>query len=266
MSWLMLRLDIVGLIMIPSPTILQELTFTYSRSARSLFDLKPVIYDTDWFSGEEAAGNRDIYFMYREGYRSKADHDVMKAHRIRFDITQIPPGRLGAEYVKTMGHYHPKTSETPGSLSYPEVYQVIAGRATYLMQKQDMSAFFVIDAKAGDVVLIPPGFGHVTINASDEELLMSNWVSDTFRSDYGTILENHGFAYYLTEEGFVPNAFYARPRMPFPEISFMKPSDHPEFGLFCGTDMYDLIRTPEMLSFLQFPENFFRTPAGQRSF
>lgn len=243
--------------MFADPNILRELTFAHGMSARSLFDLEPVLFDREWFSDEEKKGDRDIYFMYREGFLSPEDHAVMKAHGIRFDITRIPAGHLGAEYIKTMGHYHPKTDGGTGRLSYPEVYQVISGSAVYLMQKRDLSELIVIEARAGDVVLIPPEFGHVTINASDEELLMSNWVADTFASDYGTILENRGFAYYLTKTGLAANPLYKQGDAPLPRVSFMTPGDHPEFGLFCGEDMYGLIRTPEKLAFLRTPELFF---------
>ena len=243
--------------MTADPKILQEMTFAHGVSARSLFDLEPVLFDRAWFSGEREKGDRDVYFMYREGFLSPGDHEVMRSNGIRFDITRIPAGCLGAEYVKTMGHYHPKTDGGTGRLSYPEVYQVISGNAVYLMQKRDMSEIIVIEARAGDVVLIPPEFGHVTINASDEELLMSNWVADTFASDYGTILENRGFAYYLTKTGLAANPLYKKSGTPLPRVSFMTPGDHPGFGLFCGEDMYGLIRTPEKLAFLRAPELFF---------
>ena len=40
---------------------------------------------------------------------------------------------LGLEYTKTVGHYHP---QIPGTdISYPEIYQVLEGSATYLLQK-----------------------------------------------------------------------------------------------------------------------------------
>ncbi|MBO4302087.1 glucose-6-phosphate isomerase [Methanosarcinaceae archaeon] len=241
-----------------SPSVPEELQFAFKPSVRTLFDLEPVIFDSDWYSDEKEKGNRDIYFMYREGFRSGEDHDIMKENKIRFDITQIPAGFLGVEYVKTMGHYHPKV---PGCrYSYPEVYQVISGHATYLLQKRDLSGVIVIEASEGDVVLIPPEFGHVTINASREELVMSNWVAE-FSSDYETVLEKHGFAYYVTKDGFVPNPHYSDRETDsagkLPPISFMTPSDHPEFGLFCGKDMYDLIREPEKLDFLQHPDLYF---------
>ena len=46
---------------------------------------------------------------------------------------------LGSEYVKTVGHYHPPVPGT--DVSYPEIYQVLDGSATYLLQKVESYNF-----------------------------------------------------------------------------------------------------------------------------
>ncbi len=76
---------------------------------------------------------------------------------IRFDITVIPPGAVGGEYVTAKGHYHPAS---PAGIGYPELYQVLAGEAHYLLQRKDLRDIVVVIAKAGEFVLIPPGYGH----------------------------------------------------------------------------------------------------------
>ena len=51
----------------------------------------------------------------------------------------------------------------------------------------------IVKATKGDLVLIPPGYGHVTINPSrDEILMMANLVSTAFVSEY---------AFYETRQG-----------------------------------------------------------------
>ncbi|WP_301664617.1 glucose-6-phosphate isomerase family protein [Methanoculleus frigidifontis] len=90
---------------------------------------------------------------------------------VRFDITVIPPGAVGGEYVKTKGHYHPLT---PAGIGYPELYQVLAGEAHYLLQRKNLRDVVVVTAKAGEFVLIPPGYGHVTVNPGKENLVMAN--------------------------------------------------------------------------------------------
>ncbi|WNY26527.1 glucose-6-phosphate isomerase family protein [Methanolapillus ohkumae] len=225
---------------------------------RRLYDMSDVLMDQIWLKSQP---DRVLYDMYREVHLSGKDLTQMKTHVLRYDITVIPPGMLGPEYIKTAGHYHPPVSHLScaDAPSYPEVYQVIHGTATYLLQKRDLSEFIVIEAKEGDVVLIPPDFGHVTVNTSLEKLTMANWVSDAFESEYEPIREKAGLLYYLTEDGFCKNKNYEQ----FPEIAVKKPKSYPEFELFSGVDMYGLACDLDKLEFLRHPEKFmdaFRRP------
>ena len=97
-----------------------------------------------------------IYYMYRDLARSDGDRRWMTDQHVRYDITRIPPGLFCNEFVKTKGHYHP---ESPSGVPYPEVYEVMSGRAHYLLQRPDFSDAALIEAGAGTVVLIPPGYG-----------------------------------------------------------------------------------------------------------
>ena len=61
----------------------------------------------------------------------------------------------------------------------------------------------VIYASAGDKVLVPPDYGHVTVNRSNKTLKMSNFVARSFSSIYAPFKEMGGAAYFCTTEGFV---------------------------------------------------------------
>ena len=217
---------------------------------RMLHDMKEVIYDREWFASVE---DFELYYMYRHLSTSDADLDLMNRSHLRYDITVIPPHMLGCEYVKTAGHYHPNV---PGqNVSYPEVYQVLEGRATYLLQKhvgKDVTDVVVINARPGDIALIPPDYGHVTINASDEPLKMANWVCCDFASSYAPFRDMEGGVYYFLDTGFIKNPHYGN----VPQIRYIYPADVPEFGLKCGEDMYGLIDDVEMLRFLKEPQDF----------
>ena len=112
-------------------------------------------------------------------------------------MTVIRAGRIGREYIKTAGHYHPLKEGT--DTSYPEVYEVLSGRAHYLLQTEpgeDGVEALLIEAFPGDKVLIPPGYGHITINPGNVPLIMSNWVAAGFASVYGPVRELGGGAYF----------------------------------------------------------------------
>lgn len=171
-------------------SILEFGTNRVKPQVRWLFDMKDVIYDREWLSSGK---NIELYYMYRELSLSKNDALTMKEHGLRYDITIIPPRMLGCEFVKTAGHYHPIVPGT--NTTFPEIYEVLNGEAHYLLQKpgdDGIEDVILIKAGEGDKVIIPPGYGHLTINASNNELKMANWVARDFESIYAPIKEKGG--------------------------------------------------------------------------
>ncbi len=151
-----------------------------------------------WARGRCTAHGR-IYSMYRDLAESPADRWWLTTNGLRYDITIIPPRVICGEYVKTKGHFHPKNRAGYG---YPEIYTVLDGHAHYLIQREDGSDAVLVDARAGDVVVVPPGYGHVTINPSaDEVLCMANIVSSRFSSNYAKYVGGHGAMYYEMADG-----------------------------------------------------------------
>ena len=60
------------------------------------------------------------------------------------------------------------------------------------MQQPDNDSIkdvILVKAQQGDKVIIPPGYGHLTINASNKVLKMANWVARDFESIYSPIKE-----------------------------------------------------------------------------
>jgi glucose-6-phosphate isomerase len=188
-----------------------------------------------------------LYFMYRDAAENEADREWLKNHDLRFDITVIPPATLCGEYVKTKGHYHPASPEGP---AYPELYQVLAGTAHYLFQDRDLADVVVIRAGEGDAVLVPPGYGHVTINPGNGELVMANLVSTRFSSEYGFFEEYRGAAYYELEGGeWVANPRYSNP----PPLRFMEPAEIPALCIKHKRSIYGLVGDYSCLFYLNTP-------------
>ena len=228
---------------------------------RKLHDMEDVLFDKEWFERTEAR-NKEMYYMFRDLSKNDADFEVIKTNHLRYDITVIPPGMLGSEYTKTLGHYHP---QVPGTdVSYPEIYQVLEGSATYLLQKVEhenedvVLDVAVITAEKGDLILIPPGYGHVTINASERTLEMANWVCRDFSSIYEPIKRLCGASYFLLKDGFAKNPLYKD----VPPIRYLKPLAHNDFGLSSRENMYELVHNIEKLKFLTSPQDFLRFLTG----
>ncbi|MHC1631495.1 MAG: glucose-6-phosphate isomerase family protein [Methanotrichaceae archaeon] len=221
---------------------------------RYLYDMKDVLYDQKWAKNAE---NVELYYMYRDLYLSRKDRDLLMEQGLRYDITIIPPGMLGLEYVKTAGHYHP---DVPGcDTTYPEVYEVLEGEAVYLLQSLDSSDVVAINAVAGDKVLIPPGYGHITINRSNKKLKMANFVCRDFSSIYEPIKRMRGGSYYLTSDGFVKNEHYPQ-ASPLREIVV---PDAKDLGLVRGREMYPLLRDKGKLDYLVHPQDHMEVFEGR---
>lgn len=231
-------------------TILDLLSKGIKPGIRMLFDMKNVIYDRKWL---ESAKNIELYYMYREMSLSKNDALLIKEHGLRYDITVIPPLMLGCEFVKTAGHYHPFVPGT--NVTYPEIYEVLGGEANYVLQKpsgKGVEDVVLIKAGPGDKVLIPPGYGHLTINSSNKELKMANWVARDFESMYRPIEEKGGGAYFILDKGLVKNPKYES----VPDIRILKPANLKEIGLQKNKEMYGLVRDLKKLEFLTKPEEY----------
>ncbi len=229
---------------------MNELEFggkTMEPDVRMLHDMDEVLYDKEWAEGAE---NLELYYMYRDLSLSRRDRDLFLEQGIRYDITVIPPLMLGREYVKTAGHYHPPV---PGeTITYPEVYEVLEGEATYLLQREDLSDVVVVRARGGDKVVVPPGYGHITINESNKRLKMANFVARGFSSDYGPIRERGGGAYFLIEEGWIENP-RCEEAAPLREIEVPKAR---ALGLSRNREIYAIGRELGKLDWLIRPQDY----------
>ncbi|HEX3002393.1 MAG TPA: glucose-6-phosphate isomerase family protein [Methanoregula sp.] len=215
-------------------------------SVRTAEELRDVLASPD------CACKGPAYYMYRDVARSAGDRAWMKSRKIRFDITVIPPRTLCGEYIKTKGHYHP---DDPSGTGYPEIYEVLAGEAHYLIQTSDCSDIVLIAARAGDVVVVPSGYGHVTINPSKRSMLeMANIVSSAFVSDYRGYESMHGAAYYEMETGgLIKNNAYPQ----HTNLRIVQARRITEISDTLTDPLYQLIqnRAP-VLDFLNYPEKY----------
>ncbi len=223
-------------------------------------DMLDVLLDPD------AAGPEELYDMYRDVKRS-GDEEKIKKSRLRYDITVIKAGLIGREFIKTAGHYHPEKKGT--GVTYPEIYEVIHGTAHYLLQElipgeDQVRQVAILEAPAGSRVLMPPNYGHVTINPGKEPLVMANWVAEGFASDYAPIKEKKGGAYYQVisageDTEFVPNPLY----QPLPPLMAWKAVEAPELNLYADKPFYQaFLENAAGFAYLEEPEKYKKETAA----
>ncbi|HOO97624.1 MAG TPA: glucose-6-phosphate isomerase family protein [Caldisericia bacterium] len=194
-------------------------------------------------------GDRVLYKMWRDVHLPEHE-ELIRNSKLRYDIVLICSGQVGREYIKTIGHYHPKADEDE---AYPEIYEVLHGEGVLLLQDENIADAIAVPVKAGNQVFIPPGYGHISINTGDECLVFSNILSDYFTSVYGVMEKNCGGVYYLTKsEGgpeWIENPNYQK----HPTLRTLGPGQMPMIVGLSGPLYTNLIEDPFRFACLKNP-------------
>jgi glucose-6-phosphate isomerase len=204
---------------------------------------------------EKSAEEQELYWMYRY-FEATDDADKFEAAQVEYDITVIKNGTVGPEMIKTAGHYH---AYVPGTeMTYPEVYEVIDGEIDYLLQtKPDPEGnvdVVVVSAKKGDKVVVPPNFGHISVNVGNEFCVSSNLQKRDLPAgaDYESFKVNNGGALYRTANGWENNLNYN-----VRSLKKVAPREKHEWGLSKDKPLYtSFIENPDNFKFLTEPQNF----------
>ncbi len=227
---------------------------TLEPDVRTVHQMRPV------FSGAvNLMDSQGLYSMYREACKL-SDQNVFEKRSLRYDITVVPPVMLGDEFNKTLGHYHPDSVRPP--LSYPELYEVLHGTAHYLLQKRkttpvgtlEIERCFLVETRAGEKALMPPDYGHVTINAGKEAVVMDNIVERTFKSVYEPYVKRHGAAYYLVRQD---GKAVEKPNSHFKDLPKLERIRAPAFNRMIRAELADFLDGGYNYElFLKHPDSF----------
>ena len=184
-------------------------------SQRTIEEMKPVVMDPESIKNGGAA------------YTVRRNLEILSG-KIRYDKTFLSPKKLGNEFMKTFGHYHKDNA--------PELYEVLEGRAYFLLQKYgsnkvaEIKEAYIVEANAGEKAIMPPRYGHLSINIGEQDLILGNWIGLT-DYDYTTFAKLRGGCYYILDKNskieFEKNKNYKS----VPELKKLKLKDIPEFGI-----------------------------------
>jgi glucose-6-phosphate isomerase, archaeal len=226
--------------------------------ARLLDELTQVYLDTAACRGEEVA-----YWMYN-GIYTKSDQARLSQAHIRYEFTLFPDKRIGHEFIKSHGHLH--KPEPHSGIDYPEICEVLVGTAHFFFQTLDpvgpsSTEAFYVEVRAGEKIIIPPGYDHLTINPGPGILLFSDVVALGCGGIYQRYKQSGGAAYLEIEQAgaaqFIPNPKY----ISLPPLRKAVPRQFPDLDLVTGRPLYTafLERGGENWPFLWKPELFKQT-------
>jgi glucose-6-phosphate isomerase len=179
-------------------------------AVRRLADMRDVL--------AEPVGRRGRHTEYRmlNGVRRAEDRELDELS-LRYELTAMRGRPNGWEAAKTLGHVH---VSPPGSTAgYPEVVEVLHGEAGFLIQDLSLAddgprsrRAWLVRARAGDWVVLPPHLAHVTIDLGAGPLVFSDVIDRGARGLYGGVAAAHGFGWYVAADGGLrPNPRYTDP-------------------------------------------------------
>lgn len=145
--------------------------------------------------------DRTIYW-YSAGLSYAADKERWAKANIIYGIVFFYPGCFDHEYVKSSGQFHPPSGPTQSAT--PEIYTVLSGTGYFLLQKArppycEVTDAVLVHVEAGESFIVPPDYGHLQINPSDEPLIFSYVVMDGMQGVYEPYQRTQGAMYYVLD-------------------------------------------------------------------
>lgn len=216
-----------------------------------------------YFQNTDSKSPEILYLMHR-GIILKNNFKIFNKNGLRYDITIIFPGTIGSEFVRTIGHFH--EIQQKSNLGYPEIYEVLNGKALFLLQNKN-NEVYLVEAKTGQKVIVPPGFGHITINPTKNFLAIANIFSNTAKSIYNHYKKHKGGAYYIKKINnnliIEKNPLYKR----VGKLKIVTPKEIGKLKINFKKPLYkSFIENPKNFEFLNNPQKFKKTISTKNLF
>lgn len=189
-------------------------------------------------SDPKAQGPEIVYSVAMDVGKEQDRADLLRRNLL-YGAMIYARGMVGIEPVRSQGHVH-SVSLSCGS-STPEVYEIWSGEAIIFMQERvedDPGQCCAVYAGEGDVVIVPEGWAHCTVNADPaREMTFGAWCVRDYGFDYVGVRKHHGVAFFpQIQEGRLEWA--ANPTYANAELRKMKAPDYSAIGLRQGVPIY----------------------------
>jgi len=176
----------------------QPFTFFLNQAAARIEDATPItrrlsslrgqFLDQPAFDALSAQDDPELYKVY-----AVDRPDVVG--ELSSGLTILHPGKVGAEYYMTKGHFH-------AVLETGEVYYCLSGNGRMVMETPE-GDWHVAEMTPGAVVYVPPRWAHRSVNVGADDLVFF-WVYPANAGhDYGSI-ERQGFRKLVVEQEGAP--------------------------------------------------------------
>lgn len=212
-------------------------TFGPPIEKRYLDDIRKTLKDP------KSAGPDVVYSIAMDiGYLE--DQEELVKRNLLYGACIYAKGKIGEEPVRSQGHIH-AVSASCGS-STPEMYEIWSGEACIFMQesgKRDAKSAYAVHCRAGDKVIVPPGYAHYTVNACpDDYMSFGAWCVRDFGFDYKDVRANKGLMYFPVITGNKQIQFIHNRNYDNGKLLIKEPEVYHYFGLDSNKTIYELYR------------------------
>lgn len=205
------------------------------------------------------------YDTYRAIARP-CDRELFERELISYDITVIAPGAVAGEPKKTSGHYHGWNEARTNT--YGEVYEVLLGTALFMLQRSDdfeenpegarVRDCVAVTVESGQTLVVPPNYGHCSINAGEGPLVFSNLAYVPCPVLYDSVKAHHGMAYYALRDERGQLELVANDRYrDLPAIRRATVHECPELGIEFSRGAYEsFVSHSDRFDYLPHPDEY----------
>lgn len=225
--------------------------FGPSPEIRHLDDIRGSLSDPD------SDGPEELYCIAMDVGKDIDKEDIV-SRNLLFGVVTYVKGTIGKEPVRSQGHIH-AISRSCGC-STPEVYEIWEGEAIIYMQesgKDDAGNCYAVHAKAGEVVIVPPGWVHATINANkDCNMTFGAWCVRDYGFDYKDVKQHHGIAYFPEYEN---DKLHWKPNQAYKTSNLIEKEarEYKDFKIEKGIAIYEQFeKQKDMFDFVVHPEKY----------
>lgn len=184
-----------------------------------------------------------------------SDIDVIKNRNLLYGVVTYSKGKMGNEAIRSQGHIH-AVSRSCG-YSTCEVYEILDGEAYVYMQEaedSDVCNCYAVYGRPGDIIIVPPGWIHTTINAdTTKNMTFGAWCVRDYAFEYDKIRQKNGIAFFPLIKGskitWGSNPCYQNTR-----LKLVEARSYPEFNLKEKIPVYTQFREePDKFLFVADP-------------
>lgn len=175
----------------------KNMTFRYGEG---VFGPKPELRHLDAIRAslrDPGCLGPDVVYSIVMDTGQRVDQGDLTQRNLLYGAVIYNAGQLGDEPIRSQGHVH-KVSPSCQS-STPEVYEIHSGVGIVYMQESsndNPGRQFAVTAHPGQIVVVPPGWAHMTVSADPEQpLAFGAWCVRDFGFEYAAVRAHNGLAW-----------------------------------------------------------------------